>query len=246
MSIKQGVDSDGEFVIEKFNWNGWHGRYRGQLHSTVPHGHGTFTGMGRDIGFAFEGEWRDGRINGGGVFCYPSGGRYSGELRDDAIHGRGILWLRDERRCFQGDWYRGRPLRGTVHEIDGSMFLVTFDGQTPLLGDGSTWNRTTQRIAAGKVLTGGPPPASLLSGGGSAPTWKGKVEMGDGGVYEGLVQGLCPRGEAVCLDAGTGRRVKMYCDGSKTFGEMLKSAQVSIPTGSPRLMPPGCRFGPCV
>jgi hypothetical protein len=226
MSLKQGLHDDVEYVLENFNWNGWRGRYRGQVRDTVPHGYGAFNGMGRDIGFAFEGEWRGGRINGGGVFCYPSGGRYSGEWRDDAIHGHGILWLRDERLCFHGSWCRGRPIRGTLHEADGSLFLVSFDGNTPLLGDGTNWTRTIQRTPAGRVLMGGPPPASLLSGGGIAPDWKGKVELGDGGVYEGVVRGLCPYGEAIFNEANSARRQKMQNDGRRTFGEIMKIAQV--------------------
>jgi hypothetical protein len=42
-----------------------------------------------------------------------------------------------------------------------------------------------------------------VSGGGSAPDRKGKVELDDGGVYEQVVRGLCPYGEAIFFEANS-------------------------------------------
>jgi hypothetical protein len=53
-----------------------------------------------------EGEWRDGKRNGHGVYTTAKGNRYDGEWRDDMQNGFGVLTLVSGNR-YAGEWRDG-------------------------------------------------------------------------------------------------------------------------------------------
>lgn len=62
----------------------------------------------------YIGEYRNGRINGRGVYTWSSGNTYDGEWRDGDYHGRGIyVW--GEKSEWAGDRYEGEYRDGKRH-----------------------------------------------------------------------------------------------------------------------------------
>ena len=51
----------------------------------------------------YEGEFRDGRLNGHSVVVWPDGTRYEGDFRDNLKSGWGIVQSTDGRR-YEGEW----------------------------------------------------------------------------------------------------------------------------------------------
>ena len=59
-------------------------------------------------GARYEGEIRDGKAHGQGVFTFPDGARYEGEVRDGKAHGQGVFTFPDGAR-YEGVWRDGEP-----------------------------------------------------------------------------------------------------------------------------------------
>jgi hypothetical protein len=55
-----------------------------------------------------DGEFRDGKANGRGVFTWADGERYEGEFRDGKANGRGVFTWADGER-YEGEWRDGKP-----------------------------------------------------------------------------------------------------------------------------------------
>ena len=70
--------------------------------TTTRHGRGIWIGTGGNLGLAYNGEWRDGRPHGAGVFAWRDGSTYAGSWSEGAMHGDGMWWLADGR-CFQAN-----------------------------------------------------------------------------------------------------------------------------------------------
>jgi hypothetical protein len=198
------------------------GRYVGQVRTgnQTRHGRGTLTWKKDPFkGDKYEGEWKDGKQSGQGVYTWADGTRYEGEWKDSWMSGRfengrrsgrGVLWLPDER-TYDGAWAGDRPLKGTAMEPDGALSRATFNGET-YLGDG--WYRA-QRVPVGRIVSGRPPPGGS---GGPPPEWKGRVELADGTLIAGVFRGLRPHGLATVTEPGGAAYAAEY-DGERTFAE---------------------------
>jgi hypothetical protein len=57
-------------------------------------------------GKIYEGQWKDNKMNGKGVFRWPDGRKYEGEFANDKRNGFGILELGDGR-VYQGNFKDG-------------------------------------------------------------------------------------------------------------------------------------------
>lgn len=69
----------------------------------------------------FEGNYRDGLIDGTGVYTFANGARYEGEYRDDLRHGRGVL-IEPDGAKYDGQWGLGLPNgQGTLTEANGTV-----------------------------------------------------------------------------------------------------------------------------
>ena len=162
--------------------------------------------------------------SGRGVCTWPSGARYEGEWKDDKRSGRGVHWLRGGQRVFDGEWAAGFPLRGTAMEPDGTLFRVTFDGETLLSADSLdkaihgdwAWIGWRNKASAGRVAAGGSPPQG--GDGGPPPAWRGRVELGDGTVVVGTLHGLRLRGPATVVEPSGATYAAEY-DGVRTLAE---------------------------
>jgi hypothetical protein len=197
--------SDG-VVVEDDEWH-----YVGQVRTGTQTAHGRGTSIWKDNGDMYEGEWKDGKLSGQGVYTWADGRRYEGEYKDGDRSGRGVQWLPDER-TYDGAWARNCPLQGTAMEPDGALSRATFDGEMYL--NASNWHKA-QRVPAGRIVSGRPPPGGS---GGPPLEWEGRVELGDGTTIAGVFRGLRPHGLAAVTEPGGVAYAAEY-DGERTFAE---------------------------
>ena len=103
------------------------GRYEGQVRNGKEHGRGVFTWTD---GERYEGEFVDGKKTGRGIKTWPNGDRYEGQWLKGLWHGRGTLTWADGTR-YEGDWRKGkRTGRGTYTWANGDRYRGDFvDGK---------------------------------------------------------------------------------------------------------------------
>ena len=62
-------------------------------------------------GFRFEGEYKDGRLQGLGTAYYPDGSvYYKGGFKDGVSHGIGTAYYLDGSVAYRGEFKDGQPL----------------------------------------------------------------------------------------------------------------------------------------
>lgn len=83
----------------------------------------------------YEGEFRDGKINGQGIKNWTDGGRYEGEFRDGRITGRGVFTLADGSR-YEGEFRDGAANgAGNYMQPDGTTYSGTWTNGCFVQGD---------------------------------------------------------------------------------------------------------------
>ena len=50
-------------------------------------------------GDRYEGEWKNGKIEGKGIYCRNNGDRYEGDFKNGKREGKGILYLNNGLVC---------------------------------------------------------------------------------------------------------------------------------------------------
>ncbi|MGQ0581687.1 MAG: MORN repeat-containing protein [Reyranella sp.] len=116
--------AQGRGVMQAFQAGQPFARYEGELRDGKANGRGLYTYAS---GNRYEGEWRDDQRNGRGVFTWTDGSRYEGEWRDNRENGRGVhTWPSGNR--FEGEWRNGKPNgSGTLYQrTDGETFTGTW------------------------------------------------------------------------------------------------------------------------
>jgi TonB family protein len=96
-----GGPATGTGVME-WRYGGRVSRYEGDLREGRPHGRGIFTAPN---GNRYEGEHREGKRHGRGVFTFANGDRYDGEYRDDKPNGIGTFT--SSKGTWSGPWNDG-------------------------------------------------------------------------------------------------------------------------------------------
>ncbi len=226
---------EGEFKDDKKAGKGvltWPGGdwYEGEFEDDHRSGKGVLTGPN---GWRYEGGWKNSTMTGQGVLTLPDGGRYEGEFNDNHRSGNGVLWL-SGGRVFDGVWAESFPQHGTAMEPGGALFRAKFDGKSFL---SQAWY-AAERVPAGRVASGGPPPHGGT--GGTPPEWRGRAELLGGVVVDGVFRGLRPHGSAT-LEAGGVTYAAEY-DGARTIAEEPVPVRKQVPprnflpTGSDRCM----------
>ena len=81
--------------------------YEGEHRDGKRHGRGMYTWAD---GNRYEGEWHEDKMHGQGTMTWHYGDRYEGEYRDGRRHGRGAYIWADGRR-FEGEWRNDEPVR---------------------------------------------------------------------------------------------------------------------------------------
>ena len=76
-----------------------------------------------DNGNIYMGSWKDGQLNGQGIFTYSDGRKYVGEFKDNKIDGQGTLTFPDGRK-YVGEWKDNKQDgQGTFTFPDGSKYV---------------------------------------------------------------------------------------------------------------------------
>jgi hypothetical protein len=207
MASGRRTDNDGnkhakeELKGKIFTLNGlsYYGIYRGDTRvcqttgKKIPTGFGDYDADGTSPsmkGYAYSGDWRDGKPCGIGWWRYGEGDIYAGDVDGDHIrHGHGTYWSEDGQMCFAGDWSAGYPQgEGTMLRSNGELWRVHFDGTTWLWRE-STWDRPKMVSLLGRVIEGGPAPVARREDRGAASEWRAIVET-DGRQEQWILRGL--------------------------------------------------------
>jgi len=72
-------------------------------------------------GNRYEGQWKDGKMHGQGVFEFVNGNRYEGQFKDGKRNGQGVYEYADGTR------YEGQQKAGLFH---GRLFTTRPDGSS--------------------------------------------------------------------------------------------------------------------
>ncbi|MCH5252219.1 MAG: TIR domain-containing protein [Lachnospiraceae bacterium] len=84
-----------------------------------------------ESGDRYEGEFKDYKRNGQGIWYYSNGNRYEGEYKNDKKNGQGIYYWEESGERYEGEWKDGkRDGQGTHYYSDGSRYKGEFkDGK---------------------------------------------------------------------------------------------------------------------
>ncbi|NUM34683.1 MAG: hypothetical protein HUU50_09070 [Candidatus Brocadiae bacterium] len=74
----------------------------------------------------YEGEIKDGKRNGYGIFYYLNGNQYEGEWKDDKRNGYGIEYKHDILNIYQGEW---KDDKRNGYGIEYSFDHLTYEGE---------------------------------------------------------------------------------------------------------------------
>lgn len=72
-------------------------------------------------GSSYKGDIKDGRLEGKGVYSFPTLTKYDGELKDGMFHGKGTLSFENGAK-YEARWVNGRALGGTYTFPDGLVY----------------------------------------------------------------------------------------------------------------------------
>ncbi|MFC3196146.1 hypothetical protein ACFOET_00835 [Parapedobacter deserti] len=89
-------------------WKQSGGVYKGEWVDNQRHGQGTYTWSD---GEWYEGEFYRDKRNGTGLYTWPSGERYEGMWKDNKRHGSGVLYDPDGNVSYDGLWQDDKPLK---------------------------------------------------------------------------------------------------------------------------------------
>merc|ERR1712146_482981 len=94
-------------------------KYVGQLNMlNQPHGKGVIT---IDDGFIYDGDWKNGKMEGHGAMKYLNGDKYDGEWKNFKKEGRGAMKYANGRE-YIGDWKNGkRHGKGVYKDKKGEL-----------------------------------------------------------------------------------------------------------------------------
>jgi hypothetical protein len=106
----------------KEKWEGYIGKYKGEIIFGKPNGKGFVT---FDNGETFKGELKDGVPNGQGTATYKNGSKYVGGWKDDKRNGQGTLTLENGLK-YVGDWKDNKKWNGNLFN-ENNKVLVRFN-----------------------------------------------------------------------------------------------------------------------
>jgi len=96
--------------------------YEGELKDGKRHGRGVY--LWAD-GNRYEGDWKDGKAHGHGVVVWVNGDRYEGDWKDDKWYGHGV-WVGANGDSCEGEWREG-SLLGTGKGMENVQFRKCYD-----------------------------------------------------------------------------------------------------------------------
>ncbi|KAK2152378.1 hypothetical protein LSH36_330g05036 [Paralvinella palmiformis] len=73
------------------------------------------------IGSNYDGDWKNGRMEGIGKYSFPTETRYEGEMKDGMFHGEGTLYFPNGSK-YDAKWADGIAVKGKYTFADGLVF----------------------------------------------------------------------------------------------------------------------------
>ncbi|XP_068430632.1 MORN repeat-containing protein 5 [Clinocottus analis] len=73
------------------------------------------------IGSSYEGDTKNGRMDGKGVYTFPTETKYKGEMKNGMFHGKGVLHF-PNGSTYEGTWENGRATQGLYTFADGLKY----------------------------------------------------------------------------------------------------------------------------
>ncbi|XP_041368546.1 MORN repeat-containing protein 5-like [Gigantopelta aegis] len=70
------------------------------------------------MGSSYDGDYKNGRMEGKGVYTFPTETRYEGDMYDGMFHGRGTLYFPNKSQ-FEAEWDKGYVVKGKYKFADG-------------------------------------------------------------------------------------------------------------------------------
>ena len=126
-SVIKGVSSlTDENTDEKLTWSGG-SIYEGEIRNGKMHGKGVYTWLD---GERHEGEFHDDEIHGKGVRTWPDGRRYEGEFVNGNFHGQSVETSPDGER-IEGEWREGEFVNDMMH----GQSVQTFSDDVRYVGE---------------------------------------------------------------------------------------------------------------
>ncbi|XP_022536680.2 LOW QUALITY PROTEIN: MORN repeat-containing protein 5 [Astyanax mexicanus] len=72
-------------------------------------------------GSSYSGSYREGRMEGDGVYTFPTQSRYEGEMKDGMFHGKGVMYFPNGAK-YEGTWEKGICKQGQYTFSDGLQY----------------------------------------------------------------------------------------------------------------------------
>lgn len=120
--------AQGRGVLQWFKDGHANGRYEGEFRDGKENGRGVFTAANDD---RYDGEWREGKQKGRGVWMGADGDRYDGEWRDGRKNGRGVYTKANGNR-YEGEFSDGKAKgRGAFTWLNGDRYEGEFRDDKP-------------------------------------------------------------------------------------------------------------------
>lgn len=98
--------------------------YEGEWRNGKMNGHGTLS----DSKGKYIGQFKNGKMNGQGILTYTNVFKYEGGLKDNELYGQGILTMASGI-IYEGEW-RGMQMTGTHTSLDGTIKKGIFKNGT--------------------------------------------------------------------------------------------------------------------
>jgi hypothetical protein len=77
-------------------------------------------------GNSFDGQWKNGKLDGYGVMAMPNGVKYVGEFKEQNMHGYGIVYLANGS-IAQSGVYENNALKTSKSETEVKIFLAKYN-----------------------------------------------------------------------------------------------------------------------
>ena len=180
------------------------------------------------VGRRYEGEWKNGKYDGRGIYMSGNGETYSGYFQKGLYHGEGTLRCKNED-MYIGEWVRGKAGgKMSIKYHDGSAYEGMTSGgryhgsgkrsyhpRESVLRHFTSFQSTSNYFSAGKLIF--PRGLGIYEGDWSRGKMhgKGSRSYSNGSKYIGGFRDGEPHGEGIC----------MYVNGDQYIGEWASGFQ---------------------